>query len=52
MPVGQYIYARDNSDFFLLILVRAAEQLGWEARPAGQQKRLEDLALPQELVVA
>ena len=29
---------------------RAAEQLGWDDTPAGQQKRLEDLALLQELM--
>jgi hypothetical protein len=31
-------------------LARAAEQLGWDDTPAGQQKRLEDLALLQELM--
>jgi hypothetical protein len=31
-------------------LARAAEQLGWDATPAGQAKRQEDLALLQELV--
>ncbi len=31
-------------------LTRAAEQLGWDATPAGQQKRQEDLALLQELM--
>ena len=33
-------------------LARAAEQLGWDATPAGQQKRQEDLALLQELMAA
>jgi hypothetical protein len=31
-------------------LARAAEQLGWDESPAGQQKRQEDLALLQELM--
>jgi len=31
-------------------LARAAEQLGWDDTPAGQQKRQEDLALLQELM--
>ena len=31
-------------------LARAAEQLGWDESPAGQQKRLEDLALLRELM--
>ena len=31
-------------------LARAAEQHGWDATAAGQQKRLEDLALLQELM--
>ena len=26
-------------------LARAADQLGWDESPSGQQKRLEDLAL-------
>jgi hypothetical protein len=30
----------------------AAERLGWDATPAGQQKRQEDLALLQELMAA
>ncbi|WP_010306492.1 hypothetical protein [Synechococcus sp. CB0101] len=33
-------------------LARAAEQLGWDATPAGQQKRQKDLALLQELMAA
>ena len=33
-------------------LARAAEQLGWDESPAGQQKRLEDLTLLQELMAA
>jgi hypothetical protein len=33
-------------------LARGAEQLGWDDTPAGQQKRQEDLALLQELMVA
>ncbi|CAK6700168.1 hypothetical protein [Synechococcus sp. CBW1107] len=31
-------------------LARAADQLGWNDTPAGKQKRLEDLALLQELM--
>jgi hypothetical protein len=31
-------------------LGRAAEQLGWDDTPTGQQKRLEDLVLLQELM--
>ena len=31
-------------------LARAAEQLGWDDSPSGQQKRQEDLALLQELM--
>jgi len=34
------------------LLARAAEQLGWDATPAGQQKRQEDLALLHELTTA
>jgi hypothetical protein len=30
-------------------LARAAEQLGWDESPSGQQKRLEDLALLQRI---
>ena len=33
-------------------LARAAEQLSWDDTPAGQEKRLVDLALPQELMEA
>jgi hypothetical protein len=33
-------------------LARAADQLGWDESPAGQQKRKEDLALLQELTAA
>lgn len=33
-------------------LARAAKQLGWDATPVGQQKRLEDLALLEELMAA
>jgi hypothetical protein len=31
-------------------LARSAEQLGWDDTPAGQQKRLEDLAVQSQQV--